>query len=106
MGEVVRFCARTALHSAVPLTFGALSAKFRVITSDLEDARTTITGSEAVARVALIRLNEYRDALHRTSAFCARCSDATELDELDEMVRARDRLLTDLGEIERLWPQP
>jgi len=88
MGEVVMFRSRTALQPAVPLTFGAISAKLRVITSELEHTLATITGAEAVAHDAFRRLNEQWDALRRTKTFCARGSAATELQDLDDTVSA------------------
>lgn len=94
------------MRAAMPPTFGILFAKLCAINRDLEHVRTMLAGANVMALGALARLQAYQDALGRTRAFCARCSTATELQDLDNMVRARDQLRADFREIERLWPKP
>jgi len=106
MGDVVMFRTRRALVSEPPRLPGAAFPKKFAAAGELEQILIEINGLEAVVLIALERLHHYRDLLCWTRAFCARCTEATELHDIEEMVRVRDQLQTDLIEIERLWSTP
>jgi len=92
MGTVVGFTGGKGSLRTVAPRLGQASALMRLVAERLREARVHLQSAEASGERALDRLDKCLENLEWTDGFCRQCLAATDLQDIEEMVRQRDEL--------------
>ncbi len=92
MGVIVEFTGVDASLRIIASRIGKASGQLRLTAERLDQARVNLQSAEAWGERALESFDRTLQSLTWTDRFCRQCLAATDLQDIEEMVRQRDEL--------------